>query len=125
VHLALGMKHGGYNLFALGPAGIGKYAFVHKAVEKASATWPVPSDWCYVNNFAEPHRPRALRLPAGRGRPLRGDIEGLIEELKLALPAAFESENIATARRSFRSISRSGKSKASMRCRPAPRSGTS
>jgi Lon-like LonC helical domain len=61
-------------------------------VEKASATWPVPSDWCYVNNFAEPHRPRALRLPPGRGRPLRGDIEGLIEELKLALPAAFESE---------------------------------
>ena len=92
VHVALGMKHGGYNLFALGPAGTGKYAFVRKALERASASWPVPSDWCYVNNFAEPHRPRALRLPPGRARPLRDDVERLIEELKLALPAAFESE---------------------------------
>jgi hypothetical protein len=66
VHVALGMKHGGYNLFALGPVGTGKYAFVRKALERASASWPVPPDWCYVNNFAEPHRPRALRLPPGR-----------------------------------------------------------
>jgi hypothetical protein len=42
VHVALGMKHGGYNLFALGPVGTGKYAFVRKALERASASWPVP-----------------------------------------------------------------------------------
>jgi LonC protease-like protein len=92
VRVALGMKHGGYNLFALGPAGTGKFAFVHSAVEKASAAWPVPSDWCYVNNFAEPHRPRALSLPAGRARPLAHDMDRLIEELRLALPAAFDSD---------------------------------
>lgn len=92
LRLALGMRHAGYNLFALGPHGTGKYAFVRNAVEKAQAAWPAPSDWCYVNNFAEPHKPSALRLPAGRARPLRDDVERLIDELRLALPAAFESE---------------------------------
>jgi len=92
VRLALGIKHGGYNLFALGPAGTGKYAFVRSAVEKASAAWPVPADWCYVNNFAEPHRPRTLRLPPGRGRPLALDAARLVDELQLALPAAFDSD---------------------------------
>jgi lon-related putative ATP-dependent protease len=92
VRLALGMRHAGYNLFALGPHGVGKYPFVRSAVEKARVTWPAPSDWIYVNNFAEPHKPRAIRLPAGRARPLRDDVERLIEELRLALPEAFESE---------------------------------
>lgn len=92
LRLALGMQHPGYNLFALGEHGAGKYAFVRGAVEKAQASWPAPSDWCYVNNFAEPHKPHALRLPAGRARPLRDDVDRLIEELRLALPAAFESE---------------------------------
>jgi lon-related putative ATP-dependent protease len=92
VRLALGMKHRGYNLFALGPAGAGKFAFVHSAAEKAAATWPLPSDWCYLNNFAEPHRPRALALPAGRARALALDMEHLVEDLRAALPAAFESE---------------------------------
>lgn len=90
--LALGMRHAGYNVFALGPHGVGKYPFVRSAVEKARAKWPVPSDWIYVNNFAEPHKPRSIRLPAGRAQVLREDVERLIEELRLALPAAFESE---------------------------------
>ncbi len=92
VRLATGMSHGGYNLFALGPTGTGKYRFVRVAVEKAAATWPVPDDWCYVNNFAEPHRPRALNLPAGKGRPFHDDMEHLVEELRQAIPAAFESD---------------------------------
>lgn len=52
----------------------------------------MPSDWCYVHNFAELHRPRALRLPAGRARPLAHDLARLVEELRLSLPAAFDSD---------------------------------
>ena len=69
LRLALGMKAAGYNLFALGPSGVGKFTFVRHAVEKAARRWPTPPDWCYINNFAEPHRPKALELPSGRGRP--------------------------------------------------------
>jgi len=100
VRFAIGMKHGGYNLFALGPAGTGKHAFIRRLVEKALSTWELPSDWCYVNNFAEPQSPKAVRLPAGKGIVFRDDMATLVEELRLALPAAFESEeyrNRATA----------------------------
>jgi lon-related putative ATP-dependent protease len=98
VHFAIGIRHSGYNLFALGPIGAGKSRFVRRAVEAATASWPVPQDWCYVNNFSEPHRPRALGLPAGRGRPFHDDLDRLVEELRLAIPAAFESEEYRNRR---------------------------
>ena len=31
---------------------------------------PTPADWVYVNNFDNPNRPQALRLPSGRAKPL-------------------------------------------------------
>jgi predicted ATP-dependent protease len=92
LRLALGMKAAGYNLFALGPSGVGKFTFVRHAVEKAAQRWPTPPDWCYINNFAEPHRPKALELPSGRGRPLQQEAQRLIEELQQAIPAAFETD---------------------------------
>ncbi|MFZ1414852.1 MAG: AAA family ATPase [Defluviicoccus sp.] len=92
LRLALGMKAAGYNLFALGPSGVGKFTFVRHAVGKAATRWPTPPDWCYINNFAEPHRPKALELPSGRGRPLQQEAQRLIEELQQAIPAAFETD---------------------------------
>ena len=98
VRLAVGMNHGGYNLFALGPAGIGKHAFLRRHLEQAVAERPVPPDWCYVHNFDEPHRPKALSLPPGRGVPLRAALDGLVEELRQAIPAAFESDEYRNRR---------------------------
>lgn len=92
VHYAMGMRHAGYNLFAFGPAGTGKYDFVRSYAERIAAAWPAPSDWCYVHNFAEPHKPRAIRLPPGKARPFHDDSQQLIDELRHAIPAAFESE---------------------------------
>ncbi|MBO32157.1 MAG: hypothetical protein CMM74_04155 [Rhodospirillaceae bacterium] len=46
-----------------------------------------------MHNFYKPHKPNALRLPAGFGRPLAEDMERLIEELLAAIPAAFEDRN--------------------------------
>lgn len=53
---------------------------------------PAPGDWCYRYNFEDPSVPLALALPAGMGRALREDLDGLIEELRSAIPAVFESE---------------------------------
>ncbi len=92
VRFAIGMRHDGYNLFAFGPEGTGKSSLVRRYLEHAATGQPVPSDWAYVNNFAEPHRPKALRLPPGKGGPLRQDMENLVEELQAAIPAAFESD---------------------------------
>jgi lon-related putative ATP-dependent protease len=45
-----------------------------------------------VHNFAEPGRPRALRVPAGRGRDLRRDLDALLAGAREDIPRAFEGE---------------------------------
>ena len=92
VHYAMGMRHAGYNLFAFGPTGTGKYDFVRSYAERIAAGWEAPPEWCYVHNFAEPHKPRAIRLPPGKARPFHDDTRQLIDELRHAIPAAFEAE---------------------------------
>ena len=55
----------------------------------------------YVNNFAEPRRPRALRLPPGRATRLAQGMERLVDDLLAAIPAAFESDDYRTRRQSL------------------------
>lgn len=92
LRFGLGIAQPGFNIFALGPTGGGKTAAVKEIVAREAETRPVPDDWCYVHNFAEPSKPVALRLPAGRGREFARDMDQLIEELSSAIPAAFEGE---------------------------------
>jgi lon-related putative ATP-dependent protease len=89
----LGLRRDGFNVFALGPSGVGKLDAVRRTVEQAAADAPTPSEWAYVANFADPRRPRALELPAGRAAPLRRAMEKLLEELRAAIPASFESDD--------------------------------
>jgi lon-related putative ATP-dependent protease len=96
LHFGVGIARVGYNLFVLGPPGLGKHTVVRRFLEARAASEPVPADWCYVNNFDEPRQPRALRLPAGLGARLRTDMQQLVEDLRSAVPAAFESEQYRT-----------------------------
>ncbi len=82
----------GFNVFALGPAGAGKTTTVRQFLEPRAAIQPQPSDWCYVNNFANPYRPRALELPAGRGTAFRRDMANLVKRLQDEIPRAFDTE---------------------------------
>jgi lon-related putative ATP-dependent protease len=86
------MRKKGFNLFALGPSGTGKHTLVRELLEARAKAAPTPSDWCYVNNFADPHRPKRLKLPPGRAQSLRQTMEKLVDELKISLPAAFERD---------------------------------
>jgi lon-related putative ATP-dependent protease len=92
VRFGVGIEHTGYNIFALGPAGTGKHSLVSQFLGQRAATEPPPFDWCYVHNFEQPHRPRALRLPPGTGVQLRDDMKRLVEDLHTALVSAFESD---------------------------------
>jgi hypothetical protein len=65
---------------------------IRRFLSQEAAKLPTPSDWCYVNNFADPHQPRAIRLPPGRARVFRDDCERLIEDFKAGIPKAFETE---------------------------------
>src|SRR5579862_8734052 len=93
-----GISSPGFNLFALGQPGSGKTTLIRDYLERRAAAQPVPSDLCYVNNFADPRSPAALRLPAGRGIQLKRDIDLLVEELATEIPKAFDSEDYSRQR---------------------------
>ncbi|MFB6358866.1 MAG: Lon-like protease helical domain-containing protein, partial [Thiohalorhabdaceae bacterium] len=57
LHFGAGMASSGFNLFVLGPNGIGKHTVVQRFLEERAAEEAVPPDYCYVHNFEEPNRP--------------------------------------------------------------------
>ncbi|MCL5942751.1 MAG: AAA family ATPase, partial [Actinobacteria bacterium] len=99
VDFGIGIRSEGYNIYALGPTGTGKASTILQFLEREAADLPVPDDWVYVNNFATPHQPNAIRLPAGRGCELRADMQKLVEDLRAAITQAFESEEYENQRR--------------------------
>ncbi|MEA3337265.1 MAG: ATP-binding protein [Chloroflexota bacterium] len=93
IEFGLDIPSFGYNIYALGPAGAGKMTTITRYLERKAATRPVPDDWGYINNFARPDEPLAIRLPPGAGCQLRDSFDKLLNDLEQALPTAFESEN--------------------------------
>jgi len=98
IHFGVGMRREGYNLFVLSPPGTGGQAVVRHLLTERAAREEVPSDWCYVNNFDQPYRPRALRLPAGLGAEFRRNMDELVDDLQSTIPAAFETEEYRARR---------------------------
>jgi len=92
IRLGLGVSHIGFNIYALGTSGSGKLTAVREIVQREAAGRVPPEDWCYVNNFENPAKPLALRLPAGWGKRLVQSLDHMIEELSTAIPSTFEGE---------------------------------
>lgn len=86
------IRRDGYNVFLMGPAGAGRYSLARKELEQRAAGEAAPPDWCYVNNFAQPHKPKAISLPTGRGVQFQQHMHYFVEELHSVIPAAFESD---------------------------------
>ena len=86
------IRSDGFNLFVLGPSGVGKHELSQRFLARRSAGEETPPDWCHVFNFQSPNRPRAIKLPAGEARLFKRDMDGLVEELRTSIPATFESE---------------------------------
>jgi hypothetical protein len=92
VRFGIDIQRPGYNLFVLGEPGTGRHCVVRRLLEAKAAQGTTPSDWCYVNNFAEANQPLLLQVPAGRGRQLKQDMQQFATELAKAITAAFESD---------------------------------
>jgi lon-related putative ATP-dependent protease len=82
----------GYNLFVMGPAGVGKYTMIKRFLDDHAKHLARPKDWAYLNNFSDPQTPWAVSMPAGQGRQLRHDIEAIVARLEEELPHAFDDE---------------------------------
>lgn len=92
IGFAIDIQRPGFNLFVLGESGSGRHSVVRRLLEAKAVEEEVPSDWCYVNNFAEPNKPRLLRVPHGRGGQLKRDMQQFGTELAKAIQSAFESD---------------------------------
>src|SRR5512133_3068156 len=95
IDFGIDMPSPGYNIFAMGPAGTGKTSTVMRFLERKVGARPVPPDWGYVHNFADPDRPFALCLPPGGGAHLRAQVDQLLTQLAEALTKAFAGDQYA------------------------------
>jgi len=94
----LEIKEHGFNIYVAGLPGSGRMTAVRDFVEEVAKGKPIPSDWCYVNNFSDPYIPKAVKLPPGRGKEFQKDVKNLIDEARRVLPKAFDSEDYTTKR---------------------------
>ncbi len=93
IGFATDIQQDGYNLFAMGPSGSGKYSTVMSFLKKKASTEATPKEWCYVNNFKDKHKPLAIDFEPGQAILFKNDIDELIELLKSILPTFFESND--------------------------------
>lgn len=96
IEFGVGMRRDNYNLYLVGSKGLGKHEVIHRVLEQHAAQEKAPSDWCYVDNFEEFYKPKVLELPAGMGEQLRTDMAQLVEDLSMAVPAAYENDEYRT-----------------------------
>jgi lon-related putative ATP-dependent protease len=94
----LGIKERGFNIYVAGFPGTGRTTAVKNFLEDIARTQPVPSDWCYVNNFSNEYAPKAIKLPHGKGKDFQKDIKDFVDGARRALTKAFQSEDYAKKR---------------------------
>jgi predicted ATP-dependent protease len=94
----LSIESKGFNICVSGEPGTGRTTATLEYLETIAKNKPPPDEWCYVNNFADPHRPRALRLPPGKGRIFAHAMEMMITEARTRIPRTFESDDFVKRR---------------------------
>ena len=93
IAFGIGIASHGYNIYALGAHGTGRATAIEHFLQQQTRTAPVPADWIYVHNFAVPHQPRAIQLPAGQGNKFKARMSRLITDLRQDLPQAFDIDS--------------------------------
>ncbi|HED34332.1 MAG TPA: ATP-dependent protease [Gammaproteobacteria bacterium] len=105
IEFGINVTHRGFNLYVMGSSGLGKHGLIRKFLNKIALDKATPSDWCYVRNFDQDYKPRALKLPAGKGRAFKKDMKNLMEDLGKSINASFEAseyqEQIQVIEKSF------------------------
>ncbi len=89
----MGMGDPEYNIYVAGTTDTGATYMARAFLEEVAKKQPPPPDWCYVYNFKEPDKPRALKLPTGRGKDLEKAMDELIEALISDIPTAFSTDD--------------------------------
>ncbi len=97
IEFGINIQSQGYNIFVLGATGTGRATAIEHFLREQANGRATPPDWVYVHNFAVPHQPRAISLPAGEGIHFQTRMAKLIADISQDLPQAFEAEAYQTA----------------------------
>jgi predicted ATP-dependent protease len=97
----LHMEDRDYNIYVSGVPGIGKSSIIKPMIKKVAEALPAPPDWCYVHNFKNPDRPKAISLPAGKGKEFQREMSKLVASLKESLTKVFQVQEYKSQRRSI------------------------
>ncbi|MFX1541235.1 MAG: Lon protease family protein [Promethearchaeota archaeon] len=88
----------GFNIYVAGMPGTGRSTAIERFLKELAATKPVPSDWCYVTNYANQFIPKALEFPAGMGKVFASKVDRFIEASRTSIQQMLESEEYAKQR---------------------------
>ncbi len=112
VKLGLEIPNSGYNMFVTGVSGSGRETTVKRILDQIDTSTDKLTDLCYVYNFDDSTRPRALVFPAGEGKQFKEGLELCVELLKKNIPVVLHSESTAAEKGSLlESFSRQKKEK--------------
>ncbi len=98
LELGLGMRSTGYNIYASGRGGTGKFSTVKRLLKKMPVQGDKPSDIIYVNNFKNAKEPIAVKLKAGDGGAFKKDMHRFVEELLESIPNLFDNKEFKEKR---------------------------
>jgi len=106
LHFGLEIQEKGFNIYVAGLPGTGRKTAVNNFLYELARGKPKADDWVYVNNFANPYEPIAIRLPPGTAIQFKADMAAFIEGARRDLPRSFESEDAEAKRQ--RALSKLG-----------------
>lgn len=107
IEFGLAVDKPGYNIFVTGLTGTGRTSAIKAHLQKVVAAREAegvryhPEDWCYLYSLRYPDRPQVIRLPKGKGRSLREQVEGLLQTLKGEIAKAFSGEEYDKQRKAI------------------------
>lgn len=99
LRVGLEMHHFGYNIFVTGLSGTGRTTTIKRLLKDFEKKKVELKDHCYVYNFKNPDMPISLALPSGQGKSLQQDMDSLINDLLVNIPALYDSLRYQDARK--------------------------
>jgi lon-related putative ATP-dependent protease len=98
LEFGLKIQEKGYNIYVAGLAGSGRKTALKRYLEENAKNLSTPPDWCYVNNFKDNYRPKAISLPAGMARTFSKDVDEFVKAASKEILKTFESEEYSNRR---------------------------
>jgi lon-related putative ATP-dependent protease len=98
LQFGLRIQNPGFNVYVSGLPGTGRKTAITNFIKELAKKSPVPSDWCYVNNFHDSSQPDVIPVPAGLGIELKREMDKFVSGIGQALREAFESTEYAQKR---------------------------